>query len=997
MADFAHLAAVSQDSRDPNAVIGFDPEEEERRMKTLRRKEKAKEIMANEANAFESLKIGMRVSVDGYDGLGTVRFLGEHHEHQRLRVGIEFDAKIGKNNGTIDSHTYFSCAPKHGLLTPPSKVTLAAGEVVYGGVGEEETFGGFEEGADSGASAVPLYAAPHKVGAAGASAPNSPQVDLLTNPDYEPLSDDMALYDNPEAGSVDEVSEELYGATSASLGLKSVRVRESFSLDKKDGDFRTTPAYLAHSKACDAFLEQLQADWDTIIQLNPKTPKEASKAKSTFSTVKSSHSKKRKMLEALRSKAQALDKISFDARQDGLEKVLMLQTAMGKFSDMLESAGPIIQDHVTREKHKVSVLSNVKKLETAAQDLEKWTAVARGVSDENVDTLNEAALDALLLKVDKLRKEHPETLERARELIDLTTSVRDSQYHSEHSHWQYDEIDDLKALIAKSVEAVEDVGTDLEVAEIDFEDKIVELEHAAVEARALKEEKKGTSSNSSMQAIFAKHAAWAEREAKRVAPLLEPIASLSAGKKLATRFAKITAATSGRLRTIHTMETKDVKNESVAVAKAEQEHAVLTLNALSAALAKAAPVLNDNIKLLEFVAKVTKQIERHAADARALDSWCRGALAFCAKPHQIGMPAQGTKLLTRLEALRLSVADHVDTMTEIKQRGVKIAESRYESELSTWQCDRENEVRAAEQDADEHLAELPSRLDAKEIEIHGLIEQATQRLQELQHEEKVAREAKEERAHAARLQKYLKWATPLAQAFEKVKIVSVSSAKKALTKHKKLLVTIGKKEVEVKVLAVHTNEMAQELQDGCVQIQIAIGEAFDAARARLDEVKPMLDDHLAREQYAAQITNQGKKYRSAFGHLKKWTNSCNAALNKERKKATSKQVHKMRKTVASYAKKLKQKNKKLADVTAQLDALEKSSYESDLSTWRYKAADALREPLDVLTAEIEGFPARLSSKDDALLVQYNTAAAEELRLKQEKEARKAAKAAAKRV
>lgn len=68
--------------------------------------------------------IGKRVTVFGYESQGTLRFLGMHQEKGILRAGVELDEPIGKNNGTVGGHSYFSCQDKHGVLCHPGKVTL---------------------------------------------------------------------------------------------------------------------------------------------------------------------------------------------------------------------------------------------------------------------------------------------------------------------------------------------------------------------------------------------------------------------------------------------------------------------------------------------------------------------------------------------------------------------------------------------------------------------------------------------------------------------------------------------------------------------------------------------------------------------------------------------------------------------------------------------------------------------------------------------------------
>ena len=40
------------------------------------------------------------------------------------RVGIELDSPYGRNDGTVDGHAYFACAPQHGLLVGEGAVVL---------------------------------------------------------------------------------------------------------------------------------------------------------------------------------------------------------------------------------------------------------------------------------------------------------------------------------------------------------------------------------------------------------------------------------------------------------------------------------------------------------------------------------------------------------------------------------------------------------------------------------------------------------------------------------------------------------------------------------------------------------------------------------------------------------------------------------------------------------------------------------------------------------
>lgn len=77
---------------------------------------------------FSEEDIGKRCMVEGYDCVGTVRFVGMHVNENIMRIGIELDEAIGKNNGTVRDHKYFECDANKGVLTAPRKVSLVDGE-----------------------------------------------------------------------------------------------------------------------------------------------------------------------------------------------------------------------------------------------------------------------------------------------------------------------------------------------------------------------------------------------------------------------------------------------------------------------------------------------------------------------------------------------------------------------------------------------------------------------------------------------------------------------------------------------------------------------------------------------------------------------------------------------------------------------------------------------------------------------------------------------------
>lgn len=52
--------------------------------------------------SLSAASIGSRVTIDGYDCAGTLRFYGRHHTKNSLRCGVDLDEPIGNNNGTVD-------------------------------------------------------------------------------------------------------------------------------------------------------------------------------------------------------------------------------------------------------------------------------------------------------------------------------------------------------------------------------------------------------------------------------------------------------------------------------------------------------------------------------------------------------------------------------------------------------------------------------------------------------------------------------------------------------------------------------------------------------------------------------------------------------------------------------------------------------------------------------------------------------------------------------
>eukprot|EP00729_Bicosta_minor_P001770 gene1770-14110_t len=90
--------------------------------------------------------IGKQVLVNGFPGMGTIRFLGPHHEHGKDRCGVEMDQAVERGgDGIFGGRQYFKCAAGKALLVMLKRVTVVAGSVAETlPIGTRVTVAGYE-------------------------------------------------------------------------------------------------------------------------------------------------------------------------------------------------------------------------------------------------------------------------------------------------------------------------------------------------------------------------------------------------------------------------------------------------------------------------------------------------------------------------------------------------------------------------------------------------------------------------------------------------------------------------------------------------------------------------------------------------------------------------------------------------------------------------------------------------------------------------------------
>lgn len=82
--------------------------------------------------AERSLRVGERVDLVGKDVTGKVAYVGMTEFSSGKWVGVILDEPRGKNNGTVQGKTYFTCPDNHGTFTHPGFRIPSVRCAIYG-------------------------------------------------------------------------------------------------------------------------------------------------------------------------------------------------------------------------------------------------------------------------------------------------------------------------------------------------------------------------------------------------------------------------------------------------------------------------------------------------------------------------------------------------------------------------------------------------------------------------------------------------------------------------------------------------------------------------------------------------------------------------------------------------------------------------------------------------------------------------------------------------
>lgn len=84
------------------------------------------ESISSASRANEIFSVGEKIYLHGLKKWGTVKYFGDALFSDGKWVGVELNEEIGRNDGTVQGHRYFTCKPKYGVFVRPSNCSKAS-------------------------------------------------------------------------------------------------------------------------------------------------------------------------------------------------------------------------------------------------------------------------------------------------------------------------------------------------------------------------------------------------------------------------------------------------------------------------------------------------------------------------------------------------------------------------------------------------------------------------------------------------------------------------------------------------------------------------------------------------------------------------------------------------------------------------------------------------------------------------------------------------------
>jgi hypothetical protein len=79
----------------------------------------------NASRANDVFNIGEKIYLHGLKKWGVVKYFGDALFSDGKWVGVELHEELGRNDGTVQGHRYFTCKPKYGVFVRPANCSRA--------------------------------------------------------------------------------------------------------------------------------------------------------------------------------------------------------------------------------------------------------------------------------------------------------------------------------------------------------------------------------------------------------------------------------------------------------------------------------------------------------------------------------------------------------------------------------------------------------------------------------------------------------------------------------------------------------------------------------------------------------------------------------------------------------------------------------------------------------------------------------------------------------